>query len=49
MRGRRTGQIGGPLPPSNLKRNIKRLDIEWQDECMAVFDYHHLRLARDPD
>lgn len=31
-----------------LEENIKRLDIPWQDNCLAVIEYHELRLSEDP-
>ena len=35
------------LKAIELEENIKRSDIEWQDECMAVTAYHELRCAHD--
>jgi ParB family transcriptional regulator, chromosome partitioning protein len=37
------------LQKIELEENIKRLDIEWQDECRAVVRYHAMNLARDPE
>src|SRR5438045_1809579 len=31
-----------------LEENIKREDITWQEQCLAIDRYHHLRLAQDP-
>lgn len=31
-----------------LEENIKRLDIPWQDNCLAVKEYHELHLSEDP-
>jgi ParB family transcriptional regulator, chromosome partitioning protein len=37
------------LKAIELEENIKRLNIEWQDECVAIDAYHRLRKSRDPD
>lgn len=31
-----------------LEENVRRKDIEWSDNCLAVADYHALRLAKEP-
>jgi hypothetical protein len=31
-----------------LEENIKRLDIEWPEECKAVLTYHNLMLSENP-
>jgi ParB/RepB/Spo0J family partition protein len=31
-----------------LEENIRRVDLEWKDECKAVADYHALRAQDDP-
>lgn len=31
-----------------LEENIKREALNWQDECLAVLEYHKLRLSEDP-
>jgi len=30
-----------------LEENVARVDLSWQDQCMAVKQYHDLQLARD--
>jgi hypothetical protein len=32
-----------------LEENIRRSDLTWQEECMAVVQYHQLRLETDED
>jgi ParB/RepB/Spo0J family partition protein len=31
-----------------LEENVRRVDLPWQDNCRAVYEYHHLRLASYP-
>lgn len=31
-----------------LEENVKRLDIPWQDQAMALHDYHQLRTSQEP-
>lgn len=40
------------LDPANrhlieLEENVRRIDLPWQDQCLAVEEYHNLRLAED--
>jgi ParB/RepB/Spo0J family partition protein len=39
---------GRTLKAIELEENIKRLNIEWKDECKAVLEYHNLHLEDDP-
>ena len=32
-----------------LEENIKRLDLEWQEECAAVERYHRMKLKTEPE
>lgn len=32
-----------------LEENISRVDIEWQEECLAIAKYHALRREADPE
>lgn len=32
-----------------LEENVKRHDLSWKDECLAVYKYHHLRLSQNPE
>jgi ParB/RepB/Spo0J family partition protein len=32
-----------------LEENVARVDLEWQDQCRAVYEYHNTRKALDPD
>jgi ParB/RepB/Spo0J family partition protein len=32
-----------------LEENIKRVDLSWQDQCLAVEQYHQLRASLDPE
>lgn len=32
-----------------LEENISRVDIEWQEECVAIETYHRIRIGQDPD
>lgn len=32
-----------------LEENVARVNIEWQEECLAVHTYHNLRMERDKD
>lgn len=32
-----------------LEENIRRVDLPWQDQCLAVEAYHQLRLKQDPE
>ena len=32
-----------------LEENISRVDIEWQEECLAIAKYHSLRRSADPE
>lgn len=31
-----------------LEENVKRVDLNWQDQCRAVAEYHSLRAKQDP-
>ena len=31
-----------------LEENVKRVDLSWQDNCLAIWDYHNHKLASDP-
>jgi ParB/RepB/Spo0J family partition protein len=31
-----------------LEENVSRVDLPWQEQCLAVEQYHNLRLAQDP-
>ena len=31
-----------------LEENVKRVDLSWQDQCLAVEQYHQLRASIDP-
>ena len=37
------------LKAIELEENIKRLNIEWEDECRAILEYHNLRVANEPN
>jgi len=37
------------LQAIELEENIKRLDIPWKDQCLAVQRYNELRKAKDPE
>lgn len=32
-----------------LEENTKRIDLTWQEQCLAVDEYHSLMLQRDPE
>jgi ParB/RepB/Spo0J family partition protein len=31
-----------------LEENVRRVDLSWQDNCMAVYDFHRLKASVDP-
>lgn len=42
------------VDPAELKaleyeENSKRIDLSWQDNCLAIWDYHNLRATTAPD
>lgn len=37
------------LKAIELEENIKRVDLPWKDNCLAIDSYHRLHLTRDPD
>lgn len=42
------------LDPTNLRaveleENVRRKNLEWREECLAVKEYHDLRRAEEPD
>lgn len=36
------------LQALELEENIKRIDLPWKDNCLAIEAYHKLQIARDP-
>lgn len=32
-----------------LEENVRRIDLSWQDQCLAVEEYHNMRKALDPE
>jgi hypothetical protein len=32
-----------------LEENMKRLDLTWQDRCLAIAEYHEFKVAADPE
>lgn len=32
-----------------LEENVRRVDLTWQDQCLAIEEYHNLRKAQDPE
>jgi len=32
-----------------LEENVKRVDLEWRDQCQAVAEYHRLRAMQSPE
>ncbi len=37
------------LQALELEENVKRLNLPWKDQCLAVLNYHELQAARSPD
>jgi ParB-like nuclease family protein/DNA methylase len=37
------------LQSIELEENIKRVDLPWQDQCLAVARFHKLKAAHEPD
>src|SRR5690606_15813741 len=39
----------GELKALEYEENSKRIDLSWQDNCLAIWDYHNHRAATSPD
>jgi len=39
----------GELQALELEENMKRLDLDWRDRCMAILRYHEYRLELNPE
>lgn len=39
----------GELQALELEENVKRVDLPWKDNCLAVASYHAYRVANDPN
>ena len=37
------------LQAIELEENLKRVDLSWQDECLALASFHALKLSNEPD
>lgn len=36
------------LKSLELEENIRRVDLPWQDQCLAIHEYHVIQLSKDP-